>query len=234
MTEDEWLHGDDLAAKIHYLGEGYSFRKARLFAVACGRTVRAINDSADGRRALDALERLADDPGGVNRYVLYRTFRRARVLFPPGLWNPDEFADLAVNWSYTTHSARVMNGAAAVCAEAAARIATGRGWGTGSRPPEPAVHEALQRAAFREYDRLLRDVAGNPFRPVAWDAAWRTADVAGVARAIYEERAFDRLPVLADALMDAGCEEDTVIRHCRRPGPHVRGCWVVDAVLGKG
>ena len=80
---------------------------------------------------------------------------------------------------------------------------------------------------------LARDIFGNPFRPVPFDPAWRTTAVVPLAEGIYAERAFDRLPVLADALQDAGCEDEELLGHCRGPGPHVRGCWVVDLVLGK-
>ncbi|HEX3149646.1 MAG TPA: hypothetical protein VHR66_16340 [Gemmataceae bacterium] len=80
---------------------------------------------------------------------------------------------------------------------------------------------------------MLRDIFGNPFRPVAFDPRWRTSDSVGVARGIYEDRAFERMPILADALMDAGCDDEQVLSHCRGEGPHVRGCWVVDLVLGK-
>jgi hypothetical protein len=80
---------------------------------------------------------------------------------------------------------------------------------------------------------VLREVVGNPFRPVAFDPRWLTADVVGLARGIYDHRAFDRLPLLADALMDAGCDNDDVLSHCRSGGSHVRGCWVVDLALGK-
>jgi hypothetical protein len=90
--------------------------------------------------------------------------------------------------------------------------------------PEVGVAE---RAAW------LRDLFANPFRPVAFDPRWRTEDTFGLARGIYEGRAFDRLPLLADALMDAGCADEQVLSHCRSEGPHVRGCWVVDLVLGK-
>jgi hypothetical protein len=79
---------------------------------------------------------------------------------------------------------------------------------------------------------LILCVIGNPFRPVAFDPRWRTADVMGIARGIYEDRAFDRLPLLADALMDAGFDDEQVIGHCRNEGPHARGCFVVDMVLG--
>jgi hypothetical protein len=96
----------------------------------------------------------------------------------------------------------------------------------------PALDEEVFRALFAP--ALLRCVAGDPFRPVACDPGWRTADVVSLARGIYDERAFDRLPILADALQDAGCDNADVLGHCRGPGPHVRGCWVVDLVLGKG
>ena len=80
---------------------------------------------------------------------------------------------------------------------------------------------------------VIRCLFGNPFRPVTFDPRWRTSDVVGLARAIYDDKAFERMPILADALMDAGCEEEQIIAHCRGDGPHVRGCWVVDLVLGK-
>jgi hypothetical protein len=80
---------------------------------------------------------------------------------------------------------------------------------------------------------LIHDLFANPFRPIALDPRWRTSDAVGLARAIYDDRAFDRLPILADALIDAGCDDEQVLAHCRSDGPHVRGCWVVDLVLGK-
>jgi hypothetical protein len=81
---------------------------------------------------------------------------------------------------------------------------------------------------------LLRDVFGNPFRAVALNPAWLTSDVLALARGIYGEKAFDRMPILADALQDAGCDNDDVLTHCRDAAlVHVRGCWVVDLVLGK-
>ena len=81
--------------------------------------------------------------------------------------------------------------------------------------------------------RLMREILGNPFRPIEFDPSWRTTAVVNLADAIYIDRAFDRLPILADALQDAGCEHEDILAHCRGPGPHVRGCWVIDFVLGK-
>ncbi|MBY0456195.1 MAG: hypothetical protein K2V38_02540 [Gemmataceae bacterium] len=90
------------------------------------------------------------------------------------------------------------------------------------------VQRELKQAA-----NLIRDVFGNPFRPVAFDPVWRTSTAVALAQGIYDERAFDRMPILADALQDAGCDNDDILNHCRDANtPHVRGCWVVDLVLG--
>ena len=81
---------------------------------------------------------------------------------------------------------------------------------------------------------LLRDIFGNPFRPVAFDPAWRTSDAVALARAMYDARNFGAMPILADALQDAGCDSADVLTHCRDANQvHVRGCWVCDLVLGK-
>jgi hypothetical protein len=91
----------------------------------------------------------------------------------------------------------------------------------------------LQRQKRVNHAALLREVFANPFRPVAVEPAWRTLGVVVIARAIYDESAFVRLPGLADALERAGCQDADILAHCRWPGPHVRGCWAVDALLGK-
>jgi hypothetical protein len=83
---------------------------------------------------------------------------------------------------------------------------------------------------------LLRDVVGNPFRTVELNPAWLTwndGTVRYMAEAIYEERTFEQLPILADALEEAGCADAEILQHCRKPGVHVRGCWVLDLLLGK-
>lgn len=79
----------------------------------------------------------------------------------------------------------------------------------------------------------MRDVVGNPFRPVVVDPSWLTPAVVSLAKQIYDSRNFSLMPSLSDALQDAGCEEEDILNHCRSAGPHVRGCWVVDLVLGK-
>jgi hypothetical protein len=83
---------------------------------------------------------------------------------------------------------------------------------------------------------LLRDVFGNPFQPwfvlESW-LTWNDATIPRLARAVYNERAFDRLPILADALEDADCSDTELLNHLRSPGPHFRGCWAVDLLLGQ-
>jgi hypothetical protein len=112
---------------------------------------------------------------------------------------------------------------------------------------EGAVGEAdFERAAElmhrqdRDRDRiitvvteLLRDIFGNPFRPVAFSPVWRTDTAVSLAKQMYESRDFSAMPILADALQDAGCDSDELLNHCRGEGPHVRGCWAIDLVLGK-
>jgi hypothetical protein len=97
---------------------------------------------------------------------------------------------------------------------------------------------AAGRATEREAQAtLLRCIMGPlPFRSVSINPAWLTwndSTVVKLAQGIYDDRAFDRLPVLADALEDAGCHDADILGHCRHPGPHVRGCWVVDLLTGR-
>jgi hypothetical protein len=107
----------------------------------------------------------------------------------------------------------------------------------------PTLMGGHHRAHHPEYAQLLRDVVGNPFRPVVLSPAWLTwneATVARLAQAAYDERELPsgelnnaRLAVLADALEEAGCTDADILCHLRGPGPHVRGCWPVDLCLGK-
>jgi hypothetical protein len=119
-----------------------------------------------------------------------------------------------------------------VCLSEAGRAASttalyAAGWATDSRKPPP---EWVKQAA------ALRDIVGNPFHPIAlanlWKQ-WQDGLVVRLAQSLYEERAFDLLPILADALEEAGCDNAEILDHLRRPGPHARGCWVLDLLLGK-
>jgi hypothetical protein len=80
---------------------------------------------------------------------------------------------------------------------------------------------------------VIRDIFGNPFCPVLLNSSWLTSSVFTLAQQMYETRDFTLVPVLADALQDAGCDNEDVLNHCRATGPHVRGCYVIDLVLQK-
>jgi hypothetical protein len=83
---------------------------------------------------------------------------------------------------------------------------------------------------------LFREVVRGPYRPLYFRDAWRQwqdSTILRIAQGVYEDRAFHRLPILADTLLDSGCDSDELIAHCHSPGPHVRGCWAVDLILGK-
>jgi hypothetical protein len=99
---------------------------------------------------------------------------------------------------------------------------------SGAEPEETYLAERCQ---------VVREMFGNPFRPITIDPLWLAANngtVPKLAQAIYDEHAFDRLPILADALEDVGCTNLDMFIHCRSGGEHVRGCWVVDLLLPKG
>jgi hypothetical protein len=80
---------------------------------------------------------------------------------------------------------------------------------------------------------LLRDIVGNPFHPILANREWRGRRGLTLARTIYDQRAFERMPALADALERDECTDEAILAHCREPGEHVRGCWVLDLLLGK-
>jgi hypothetical protein len=105
--------------------------------------------------------------------------------------------------------------------------------------PDPSSGFGLNRILPRDDGewavkvRILRDIFGNPFHPVNFDPTWRTSTAVALANQMYQSRDFAAMPILADALQDAGCDNEDILSHCREPGVHVRGCWVVDLVLGK-
>jgi hypothetical protein len=99
---------------------------------------------------------------------------------------------------------------------------------------DDAAMKELRTVVLPEQCSLLRDIFGNPFRPVAVDPSWRTSTVVALAGRLYESRDFSAMPILADALEDAGCDNVEMLDHCRDPrAVHVRGCWVLDLILSK-
>ena len=219
MTEAEWLAcGDPIDMLLVSPGKNASDRKVRLFLCGCCRRVWDFMSPGD-RAAVEVAERYAAGLATVDE--LRASERRSRMYRaddeeeplpedqPPSYW-----CDVAA-WKVTGEPAVVRVGD--VC-DATRRVA-----GDWSGEWEEVVQA-----------RLLRCVLGNPFREVAFDPAWRTPAALALAQAIDTERTFDRMPQLADLLVDAGCGQQDVLRHLREPGPHAGGCWVIDSLLGRG
>jgi hypothetical protein len=219
LTADEWLSCADPHLLLKFLETGgrgtVSGRKLRLFGCACCRRIWHLLD-AGGRQAIAALERHAD--GRLGRRRAERAFRGAVVSYLLGPRDgPAHAAAAAVH--YTTAPRR------------AYLAALGGTWaGRALAPQSWAAEHAVQCA-------LLRDIAGNPFRPVVQDARYSRPDVRALARSAYRRRLPDgsldpaRLAILADRLEDSGCADSGALAHLRGPGPHVRGCHVLDLIL---
>jgi hypothetical protein len=216
MTEQEWLACGDPQPMLEQLRGKASDRKLRLFACGCCRYFwEMLNENS--RNPIEVVEDFSDGRRPEEEWLEVRA----------GAWD-------------ATHD---VEGTSLAAAEAAA-IAVG--WNgrlsTRLRPVEwqaawPDFRDAMIAADGSCYPlvpiQMLRDIFGNPFRLVTLNPSWQTSNVTALATAIYDDRAFDRLPILADALEDAGCDNADILNHCRQPGIHVRGCWVVDLVLQK-
>ena len=228
MTEAEWLACAEPVQMLEFLRSTASDRKSRLFACACCRK-RWPDIPVGGREAVAIAEQCADDLGHAE-HLASAAERLVALLLP--LLPPHAQAALLACQQALSADHRLFHGAMAACvwvADIAGILAVVRG-------AEPSSvhyrHTRAWAAEFGECSHVVRDVFGNPFRPVSAKPVWLTSTVVELARGIYVEGAFDRLPILADALQDAGCENADVLGHCRGPGPHARSCWVVDLVLG--
>jgi hypothetical protein len=206
MTEAEWLVCGDPRRLLKVWQGKSSDRKYRLFAVACSRLVLALLDPMVPRW-LDVAEQYAEGLADE------RALSRARGSCYLATRRNAYWAA----WDTLRETARIAAYRATVKRD-------GHAWAR-TRPTDPEREPA--RVA------LIRCVFGNPFRAAACDLRRQTPDVVALARQAYESRDFSALPILADALEDAGCTDTTILDHCRSGGPHVRGCWVVDRVLGK-
>jgi len=237
MTEAEWLACEDPRPMlVKFKRRKTCERKLRLFACgccrrfwhyltedACRRAVETAESFADSRCDIGALEQansaLPDyDPTSLpctRSELLFRDLLKAVMMTtaPPGaIARKDSLIAFEVA-RFVSFETRI----------AAGHVQTGNDpFQFGDQAAEETAHATL-----------LRDIFGNPFRPVTFDPAWRTRTAVSLAGQMYESRDFGAMPILADAIEDAGCASDDVLDHCRGPGPHVRGCWVVDLVLGK-
>lgn len=253
-AEAEWVGGDHFGRLVTVASLHASRRKLRLAACGC---VRLLGDllaaDAVACRAVLLAEGFADGlvtPAGL---AAFRGSWRPRLFTR---WPRDRVIPEAVRHAAmetTKRDPAYPGGACRYGAYAAGNLAVA------SAPPDPARDAAWERAwaendkasglgravgmewdaTYREASErhirqccgILRDIFGNPFKPVPFDPSWRSENVLLLARQMYESRDFGAMPVLADALQEAGCDNDDVLAHCRGAGNHVRGCHIVDLVL---
>ena len=242
MTEAEWLNATEPGPMLDFLRGKANDRKLRLFACACCRSVLHIIKDATSLSAVETAERYTDGLTTVEELtqvrsrhsdnILSRSFRYLAwasgwaATFNVTVWEAKQSADCVSNAVYH-HDAET-------------RKATNIDWPEGFEETYTPMVAGVQR----HQSSCLLDIFGNPFRPSPplplAILAWNDRTIPRIAEAIYEERQMPegtldtaRLGILADALLDAGCEDDELICHCRSEGPHVRGCWAIDLILGR-
>jgi hypothetical protein len=221
--ENDWLACAEPEPMLGFLRAKASDRKVRLFACTCCRRIwRFLPEPS--KNAVETNELFADGAKSFSEWSEVMLSSReaednaniaaAQFLLP----HSHSAGATAVNLLFEGQDA------VAVSTEAANAIAL-------DSYPQDARNARYQERVSQ--CSILRDIFGNPFRPVTADSAWRTPTVVALAQAIYAERSFDRMPILADALEDAGCTNQDILSHCRSGGEHVRGCWVIDLLTGR-
>ncbi len=250
MTEVEWLACTDPGQSWAYLAQRrrrkVSPRKSRLFACACCRRAWHMIPCEAGRRCVEVSERYADSSAEEGECWACVEAVSASITEEAKFWggiDEDVVSDPAILALLAVRD--VASGAGSLAAyRSAAALAFHAGLGlSGAGAAEMARQEVL---STEEADQahLMRDIFGNPFRPPlplpGAVLAWNDRTVPRLAAVIYMDRtmpqgmlATGRIAILADALLDAGCTDEALMAHCRSEGPHVRGCWAVDLILGK-
>ncbi len=220
MTEAEWLTNDDPFALLQGLPVAASQRKQRLLVLAaCERNPRPFWE-IDAAGPLAFAAQLAEGTADEGE----RKRERQRLMAG---W---EHAEWPIA-HYITHTLLARKSVSA--AGLFYRVLELRRMVSFVESQNPAVADATRLAEMATLAHDIRDLFGYPFRPIAFDPRWLSETAVALATSIYEQRAFDRMPILADALEDAGCEDHDILTLCRSSGPHARGCWVVDLLLGK-
>jgi hypothetical protein len=222
MTEAEWLDAFYLPKLIRLLqkDDEPSVRKQMLFSVACcRRTVDHLSDAVFDA-AIDVCERQADTSAPDKLPPRLERSLRSHATNHPNDGDDPRFG----SWAYMAHAV-----------ESLVRSGTGMEFIADCCRDALCGHDdfVAGRGEMLIQADLFRDIFGNPFRPVAFAPEWRSSTAVALAESMYAARNFGNMPVLADALEEAGCDNADVLAHCRGDGPHVRGCWVVDLVSGK-
>jgi hypothetical protein len=232
MTEAEWLACTDSTGMLSWGDFSLSERKLRLFALACCSFMRHLIRQESLKTALETVARYTEGTAAVSELATSHgvaqevcegllhlgrdstereiaEWAASKAVVYATLPPPEDGESPKYPWNYAIYHVI--------------------GW-----EPAWSVYRAVSKRKWKRVAALLRDIAGNPFRPVTIILTWLTWNdgrAVKLAQGIYDEGAFDRLPILADALEDAGCTNADILDHCRQPGEHARGCWVVDLIL---
>jgi hypothetical protein len=214
MTEEAWLTCMDPYEMLGYFDvhRGGSERKWMLFGCACCRRIWDCLVAEHAQYCVEIAEKYADGQAT-------KTQRKGAILatqYPYPGTDPGALAVRCGDWGIARALIDVLGQTAA-------------------RARDDFSEETWSKE-YRAQAGFLRDIFGIPFRPVVLNSSWRGScqgAVMELAEEIYEKRSFGQMPALADALDDAGCNDAQVLGHCRQTEPHVRGCWLLDMVLGK-
>lgn len=244
MTEAKWLKCSNIWELTEFLHERQDERRLRLFAYACSQRFLSEQSEEIFHRALKAVERRAEgncsdeELQEIHRIILDRindlesTLRNAEGIIVSNQRLSIANAFLcAVSPHFTRKevSAGIVSTIGSLVFYVRSSVAAPVWELTQSREETDKIEEA--ESVFQV--SLVKELFGNPFRSAAFSPESRTDTAVALARQMYDSRDFSAMPILADALQDAGCDNDDILNHCRGEGPHVRGCWVVDLVLGK-
>jgi hypothetical protein len=242
MTEAEWLTATDPTPMLEYICKNTSNRKLRLFATTCCRRIAHVISDENIRLIVDVSEKYAD---GMNASL--------DSEFHDSIFS--DFHDYRENRQVTVAEAIALSAVSCLrqdlkCSDASQDSAfvvghlelarqnltkeeEERTVNSQGATVKNAIISRGRKQELKEQARLIRDIFGNPFRPVVVEPSWLTSTVLALTSQMYDSRDFSPMPILADALQDAGCDNEDILNHCRQPSEHVRGCWVVDLILGK-
>ena len=239
ITEAEWMASSDPEPMVRLLWAEGSKRKLRLFAVACCQRILPSVGDACFRAALTAAEDFADGLVSMDQVEDIA----AEYLVAPmaqGSWLNPEIAAICVT-RFLPNRRRHDDPAGIILdfIPFIHRAVAGLQGNVNSESWQMAYKVEQEVESI-----VLRDIFDNPFRPSpplsAAVLAWNDSTVRRIAEGIYDERRMPegtldsgRLAILADALLDAGCDDEDLLAHCRSEGPHVRGCWALDLILRK-
>src|SRR5260370_15830222 len=225
LKTKQWLAASSPYLMFQYLdnlGRKVSPRKLRLFGIACCRRLENLTADDECARAVLLAEQMVNGAASPEEVARLRARLKSKYLAivageegsQAGLWGVGAAKNLLQDDTAYIRDAPISAGDADLLGV----------WNS--------ANSAASGAEGQAQADLLREVLGNPFHPVGYEPRWWTQAVIELARSIYESQAFHRMPGLAEALMGAGCDDQRILKHCRRNGGHVPGCWVLDLILG--